>query len=255
MKRRYYILIAIVSYTVLLLATIPAKQAAAIINANTPVSMQGVSGTLWNGRAFIVTLNNSIQLERTEWDFSFWKLFIGQLALEINARYADNDVNAELGASFLGRVFINDLTATIPASEVAKLANIPLAQFSGTISLDIVSARWKQGELPSATGKVDWNNAEITVADTASLGNVAILLGESEQHLLRADISNQGGDISIIGNAELVPEANYAVDVKLMPTASASNNIKQSLAMFAKQQGSGEFLIKKTGPLNQIGLM
>lgn len=254
MKKKYYILIAVIAYLVFLLASIPANYATNIINSNTPVSIQGVSGTLWKGKALAITLNN-IQLERTEWNFRLWKLLIGRLALDIETLYASNRINAEIGTSFLGRFFAYGLSASIPAQEVAQLANIPLAQLSGMISIDIESAHWKQGEMPSASGTINWRNAEITIADTASLGNVNIILGESEQQLLKADIKNQGGDINISGSAELVPVASYDVNITLIPTATASNNIKQSLGMFAKKQTTGEFLLQKTGSLNQIGLM
>jgi hypothetical protein len=164
----------------------------------------------------------------------------------------DNDIRSEIGTSFLGRYFINDLSAKMLAKDVAQLANIPLAQLSGLISLDIEHARWKQGELPTATGIINWKDATVTVADTASLGNVSIILSESDQDLLNAEIKNQGGDIKISGTAELVPESDYAVDIKLTPTASANNNIKQSLGLFAQRQNNGDYILKKSGPLNQI---
>lgn len=254
MKKKYY-LTAILSYFFLLAATIPATSVSHLIKDNAPVIMQGVSGTLWSGKAFIITINNSIQLKNTEWSFTFWKLLLAQIALDINTQYLDNNINTEIGSSITGRLFINNLSAKLSAKDVAQLADIPLAQLDGVISLNIENAQWKQGELPSATGQINWTNASITVAETASLGNVSITLGESEQQLLNADIKNQGGDIKISGNAELIAEANYAVNLILTPTASASNNIKQSLSLFAKKQPNGDYLIKNSGPLNQIGLI
>jgi hypothetical protein len=167
----------------------------------------------------------------------------------------DNRVSAEIGSSFLGRLFINDLKAKLPASDIVTLANIPLAQLSGDISIDIEHAQWKQGELPTAIGQIYWNDASVTVMEAAALGNVSIMLDESDQQSLKATINNQGGDISIDGYAELVPEENYAVNIKLKTNAGASNNLKQSLGMFAKRQANGDFLFKNTGALNQIGLM
>lgn len=252
MKKRHYIFTAVITYLVLLIATIPARPVTDLINKNSPVNIQGVSGSVWNGKAYMITAKNNIKVERTEWSFNLWKLFLGKVAIDANARFLDNDISAELGTSFIGRFFINDLSAKIAADEVAQLANIPLARLSGMITLDIESAQWKQGELPLATGEIRWADAAVTVADTASLGNISVLLSESDQQLLNAKIKNQGGDIKITGSAGLVPEADYAVELKLLPLASANNNIKQSLGMFAKKQGSGEYLLKKSGPLNQI---
>ena len=251
MKKRYYFLTAIFSYFVLLIATIPASPIVAMLNDNGPVTMRGVSGTLWTGKAYTISIND-IQLEKTEWSFSLWNLFTGKIAIDIDTHFSDNKITAQLGSSFLGRYFINDLSAKIAAHEVAQLANIPLAQLDGMISLDIEHAQWKQGELPLAIGEIKWTDASVTVADTASLGNISIVLSESDQQLLNAVIKNQGGDIKINGTAELVPEADYSVEMKLLPTATANNNIKQSLGMFAQKQPDGGYLLKKSGSLNQI---
>lgn len=252
MKKRHYILTAVIAYLVLLIITIPARPVIDLINKNTPATIQGVSGTIWSGKALLITTSNDIKINKTQWSFNLWKLFLGKVAVDVNAQFLDNDITAELGTSFLGRFFINDLNAKVTAEQAAELANLPLVQLSGIISLDIESAQWKQGELPIAIGEIRWTDAAVTVADTASLGNVTILLNESEQQLLNADIKNQGGDIKINGTAKLVPQADYAIDIKLVPTASANNNIKQSLGMFAQRQGNGEYTLKKSGSLNQI---
>lgn len=252
MKKRVYIVTAVVSYLALLITTMPVNTVSSIINDNSPVKIRGVSGTIWHGKAFSVDINNSIQLQSTEWSFTVWKLLLGQLAIDIETQYLDNNINSEIGTSFLGRYFINDLSATILAKDLAQLAEIPLAQLSGLISLNITHAQWKQGELPIATGEINWKDAAVTITDTASLGNVSILLNESEQQLLNADISNQGGDIKISGNAELVPETDYALNITLTPTATAKNNIKQSLGLFAQKQSNGDYVLKKSGSLNQI---
>lgn len=255
MKKRVYILAAIASYFILLIATIPASLVTNAVSDKSIVTIHGISGSLWNGKAYIVLINDNIELKNTKWSFSLWKTLIGKISININSQYLDNDISAEIGTSFLGRYFINNLKAKISAQEAAQLVNIPLVQLSGLISFNIDHAQWKQGELPLATGVINWNNAEVTVADTASLGNVSITLRESEQQLLNADIKNQGGDIKVNGMAELVPEANYAANIKLLPTASASDNIKQSLGLFAKKQDNGEYLLNYSGPLNQIGLI
>jgi len=255
MKTRYYIFTAAGAYLLFLLATIPAQSITGIINDNAPVTIQGVSGTLWDGRAYRISADNSVTLNDTEWSFSVWKLLIGQFAVNLTTHYAGSDIETELGTSFLGRFFVDDLHAVLTASDLAQLANIPLAQLSGLITLHIEHAQWKQGELPTASGEIKWQDATVTIADTASLGNVSIVLGESEQQLLSAVISNQGGDIMIEGKAELVPAADYVLDITLTPTASANNNIKQSLGMFAKRQANGEYQLKKSGSLNQLGLM
>ncbi len=252
MKKKYYYLTAIISYLVFLIITIPASTAMALLDDDSPVIIQGISGTLWHGKAYSILINDTVKLNNTEWSVAAWKILSGRIAVQIDTHYQKNNVSGEIGTSFLGRIFINELTAKIRATDVAEVAAIPLAQLGGLISLDIAHAEWKQGELPLASGRVIWEDATVTVADTASLGNVTITLGESEQQQLSADIQNQGGDIKISGSAELLPEADYAVDIKLLPTASANNSIKQSLGLFAQKLNNGGYILKKSGPLSQI---
>ncbi len=255
MKKRYYVLTAIISSLVILIATLPARSITPLLNDNPQLSLQGVTGTLWNGSASMISINNKVQLNDTSWHLIGWKMLTGKIAIELNSHYQGNNINGEVGSTFLGTYFVNNLTASLAASELAQLANIPLVQLSGEIFLDINHAKWKQGSLPVATGKIDWNNAAVTVAETVPLGNVSIVLSESDKQQLHADVKNQGGDIKISGNAELIPDTDYAVNIKLFPSASASDNIKQSLGLFAKQQRNGEFLFVNTGSLNQIGLI
>lgn len=255
MKKKYYIFTAIASYFLFLIASIPARPVTDFLNNNSTFTLHGVSGTLWSGKAYAVSIDDAVQLQNTEWSFRPWKLMIGQAAMDIATQYSDNNIKAEIGISFVGSYFINRLTGKISAEEVAKLANIPMAQLTGLISVNINHAHWRQGDMPVASGQISWDDAAITVADTASLGNVLITLSESEQQLLKADIKNQGGDITITGTAELVPEAEYVVKMLLTPTASASDSTVQSLAMFAKKQKNGDYAFGQSGTLSDIGFM
>lgn len=252
MKKRYYYLTAAISYLILLIATIPATTVNTLLSDDSPVIFQGMSGTVWDGKAYSIQIDDTVKLGNTQWSLSAWQLLTGRASVQITTHYQSNLITSEIGSSFLGRVFVNNLNAELGANDVAQLAAIPLAQLDGLISLDIEHAEWKQGELPIANGQILWKNATVTIAEIASLGNVSITLGESENGQLKADLKNQGGDLRISGLAELTAEADYAVDIQLTPTASASNNLKKSIGLFAQKQKNGQYTLKKTGSLNQI---
>jgi hypothetical protein len=253
MNKKHYFFIIVFSYLLFLIATIPVGTIIKTINTNTPVDIHGASGTIWNGQAISISINQMIQLDNTEWSFTAWKLLIGQAAYQINSHYDKKTIESEVGSSFLGQYFINDFTAKMTAGKLAKLADIPLVQLSGDITFNIDHAYWKKDTLPLAIGTITWDTAAITVADTVALGKVTIALSESDEQLLNAKINNKGGDILVDGKVELIPEEKYSADIKLSPTSSANGNIKNSLSLFAKKQKNGDFLLKKTGQLNQLG--
>ena len=255
MNKRYYILTAVISYLFFVIATLPASLAKNLIEKNTAVSIQGISGTLWQGKIQTLQINRSITLTNTSWTLTVWKLITGRAEADINSNFDGDEINTKIGSSFLGKIFIDDLSATLQASNVARLANIPLVQLSGKIDIDIEHADWQQGYPPTAKGELNWNNATLTVAETVSLGNIKVILGDSEEQQLVAEIKNNKGDILIEGDAKVIPETDYALNIKLSPTATASDNTKRSLALFSKKQPNGDFLLNRTGSLNQIGLM
>ena len=252
MKKKHYLLIIVFSYLFFLLSNIPASMVTKLISSNANVDMRGISGTIWEGEATLISINNAIELNNTKWSTTIWKLLLGQLAFQTSSEFDDKNIESEVGVSFLNNYFINDLTATISAEKVTALANIPLVQLSGDFNLLIDHAHWKKDELPLATGVITWNQATVTVSDTVSLGKIIVTLSENDQQFLLANITNNDGDILVNGKAELIPEANYSVDIKLTPTASTSDNIKSSLGLFAKKQKNGDFLFKNTGQLNQL---
>ena len=254
MNKKHYFFIVIFSYLLFLIVTIPIGTIIKTINTNTPVDIRGASGTIWNGQAISISINQMIQLDNTEWSFTIWRLLIGQAAYQINSHYDKKIIESEVGSSFLGRYFINDLTAKITAEKLTTLADLPLAQLSGDITFNIDHAYWKKDTLPLAFGTITWDTAAITVADTVALGKVTIALSESDEQLLTGEINSKGGDILVSGKVGLIPEAKYSADIKLSPTSSANGNIKNSLSLFATKQKNGDFLFKKTGQLNQLGL-
>ena len=253
MKKRYYLITAIAAYLVFLLSMLPAQPIATLINDNTPARLSGVSGSLWQGQARSLDVAG-IKLTDARWNMKAWKLLLAQAALDIEARFEDQPVTGEVGATITGAVFVNTLDARLSADTVTRLANIPMAQLSGTFDITIDHASWRQGELPEAEGKLSWKQAAVTVAETASLGDVAITI-TGQDDSLHADVNNDGGDIELSGEATLNPQAEYQASMRFTPTASASRNLRKTLGMFAEKQADGSFLLNNNGSLQQLGLI
>ena len=253
MKKRYYLLTAILAYLIFTLAMFPAQPVVTLINDKTTATLSGVSGSIWDGHAHSIDVEG-IRLSDTHWNMKAWKLLIGRAALDIDTRLEDEAISGEIGASLTGTVFANTLNGRISADTVTRLANIPMAQLSGMIDIAVEHISWSLGELPEVDGTLVWKDASVTVAETASLGEVSIVITQQDDSL-RADVNNDGGDIELKGEASLNPEADYEANIRFKPTASASRNLRRSLGLFAEPQGDGSFLLKNSGSLKQLGLI
>ena len=255
MRKRHYIFTGIIAYFAFLITTIPAAPVIGLFEDRVPVTISNVSGTLWNGKAGVITTNRNLTLKNFEWSFLPWRLLLVKLAIDVNAEYNKRPITTRLSTGISGQLAIDDLNTKLDASEISSLISLPIGELSGEFNLYINSAIIEQGSVPRIDGTLNWNQAAVTIAETAELGNVAVLVNESDDSPLVARITNKGGDLLLNGNFITTTQGEYSLQLTMKPNATASTNLISSLAMFAKKQRNGEFLLNNKGNLKQLGLM
>jgi len=255
MRTRHYILTGIIAYFIFLIATVPAAPVLRMFEDSLPVIINNVSGTLWHGQSSAVETDQDITLKNVQWSFLPWHLLLANAVIDVNAELNGNPMNTRLSTGINGNLAVNDLNMKLDAVDIEPLIALPIGELSGEFHLRINSAYIKQGEVPRIDGTINWRQATITVAETADLGNVSILVNEDDQSPLTARISNKGGHVSLNGNLTTTAQGDYSLQLSMKPNASASSNLSSSLAMFARKQRNGEFLLNNKGSLKQLGLM
>jgi len=254
MRGRYYILVGVIAYLVFLVSTLPAAPVLGMFKDRMPVIINNVSGSLWNGHAGTV-VTGKLTLDNVDWSFLPLHLLLAKAAIHVNAEFNNNPLSSRLSTGFSGNVAVDELSVKLDASDVASLVVLPLGELTGDFFLRINSATFQPGSVPRIDGTLNWNKAAITVAETADLGNVSILINEDDDSPLTAAISNKGGDLSLSGNLTTDETGLYSLELAMKPNASASDNLINSLGMVAKKQRNGEFILNNSGNLKQLGLM
>jgi general secretion pathway protein N len=256
MKKRYFIISGIIAYLVFLIISVPAAPVLSQLQRYIPaVSIQGVSGSLWNGRAAAITINQQYTLDNTGWNFSGWRLFKGEVSAKINTHYQQQAVSGNFDIHPSGKITAHNVNASMEAATLAQLARIPLAELSGSISLKIDQLEWQPGQVPRASGRLQWNSAAVTVSETARLGDIVITLTENKRSPLQASISNRGGEIKLEGEANVSEDGNYSLKLNMLPDKNASRNVRSSLSMIAKPMPNGSFQLNNNGNLKTFGLI
>lgn len=256
MKPFKLILLAVLSFVFFLLINTPATVIQYIIPASSNPSIKHgtLTGTLWQGHATYVRINQH-QIDELNWSFKPWRLLLGQLALGIDASYQQRPVSGDLSVSISRTLTLENVNAKFDSSVISDIAQIPFGQLDGLIQIQLQHAELSQSSVPIANGTINWQQASITVADTADLGKVSIVLAETAELPLTARISNQGGVIKLDGNLHLTTTGDYKLELNMLPSANAKANIKKSLEYFAERQDNGSYLYNKSGNISQLGLM
>lgn len=256
MKKRYYILTAIISYLFFTLGNVPAAKVISLVEKNTriPAKIYGVQGSLWNGTADKVIMQGQPSIDNLQWSINPASLLLARLNGEIKAQVKEQNIIGNISVSAAGTLSASDVRARINADVMQELIQLPLGELDGIFTVNIESLELKPEGLPDITAQVNWKNAKLTLAETVDLGNIVLTVKPGDDNQLKAKISNKSGQLLIDGKANVDGKKLYTVDLRMTPEKNATNNIRQSLAMFARRQTDGSYLLKRKGRLQELGL-
>lgn len=256
MKTKYYLIIGAFALSLFLIINIPASLVVNAVKDQAPqINIQNVSGTLWQGSAQRVTVQSKYVFKNVEWSVCAAHLLIAEACIELNAMYNKNPLSGQVSVGINKTLHGKNIKTAMSAQSLGQMITLPIGEIAGNISLDLATLSYEQGGIPAVNGVIQWNNASITIAEMAKLGNITITLTDSDESSISAEISNQDGQLAIAGRASVSANTDYNVDLNLTPNNTASNNLKSSLSLFARPQPDGSFIVKNNGNLKQLGLM
>ncbi|VAW64238.1 hypothetical protein MNBD_GAMMA09-1360 [hydrothermal vent metagenome] len=257
MKKRYYIITAIVSYLFFTLSSVPAAKVISLVsdNSNMPVKLYGVYGSLWDGGANTVMIQGQpASIDDLQWSINPASLLLASISADIEASVKEQNVVGNINISAMGDISASDVRAQIDASVMQKLVNMPLGELGGVFNINVEDFEMSDEGFPVVSANIKWNNAKLTLLETVDLGHINLDITPEEDNRLSAKITNNKGELSLDGTATIDPSKNYNLDLRITPEDSAKPNIRQSLGMFAKKQTDGSYLVKRKGNLRDLGL-
>jgi len=260
MKTRYYILIAIASFLFFTLGNVPAAKVISLVqkNAQLPLKFYGVQGSIWNGGAEKVILQKNLQgqppIDNIQWDINPAMLLMARISGEVKGSIKNQNVVGDISYSAGGTFRASNVRARIEAPVVQELAQLPLGELGGVFNINIESFEATSEGLPKIAATIKWKNAKLTVMETVELGFIDLDLSTDDNDKLLAIISNTKGQLLLDGKANLDSNKTYDLNLRITPESSANNNVRQSIALFAKRQSDGSYLVKRKGNLSELGL-
>lgn len=256
MKIKHYLLIGFTSFILFLIIGIPASPIYHAIKDKFPqLQIHNINGTIWRGSAQQVTIKSRYILENVNWSICVTRLLIGEACVELFADYNDSPFSGQISVDLNQKIHGKNIKTSISANVLSQMITMPIGEIDGDVNVNLTTLHWKQGGVPAISGTILWNNASITFAETADLGNITITLNDPSENPINAEINNQSGQLAINGHASLNSNTDYKVNLKVIPRDNTSENIKNSLRLFAQPTSDGSFILKNSGNLKQLGLM
>lgn len=234
----------LVYFTVTVVSQTPAKVAANMVLQQAPgLSLSGVSGTVWSGKAGAAKVQigaDTLDLGGLSWDLDVWSLLGFKVCSDLKSQLIQGHVCRNLtGENALSQVMVDN----IPASMFNNLVG---AQLGGTASATIQNAIvTDQGKFKALQGNLTWMRAR------GNGGGGWFPLGS-----FGADVTDNGDGgirgtiIDIDGEFEIKMEASYNFDGQprvngtIKPRANAPQALVDTLGVFTQALDDGSYRLE-----------
>jgi len=250
MKKRLALFVgaALLAWLWGLAAQFPAARAVAWF-APQDVTAAGVSGTLWQGRVERIDTGGPVAVTGAEWDLSGWRLLRGRLAGDTRFRVAGLEGNGYLATGPGGWIDVDGLSLRGPAAGVSAALSGLGVELDGQVLVRVEEATLAAGRIERLAGRMQWSGAALSAPFGLELGMVRASVepaGNGDGYAI--ELTGEGGALDIAGVANLQPDGQYRVDVRLTPTASAPDGLRETLGLAAQREGDG-FRVRRSGRL------
>lgn len=234
--------LGLVFYLLFLLISIPATVASQWF-APAQLRLAGVQGSLWNGSAQVVQLEQ-YQLQQVQWRLQPAGLLRARLhyALKIGEPYRGQ---GEVARSLFGNITVHDWQGQLPLAPFRQ----PLFLPSGNLDVKLDNLQWTGEGLPLLQGSAVWQNAGMQTPVVAQFGNIKLDVIDSTHELLTVAVSDLGeGPMKIKGQAQLGADRNLKTDLEIQLTdPSPDNPVAFFLDRTARKLAPGRYQVQYNG--------
>nr|WP_153666118.1 type II secretion system protein N [Shewanella intestini] len=235
-------------YIFFLVAYVPANWLVSIAPIPNNIKLSGVSGTLWQGQAALVSIDRR-QLDQVNWTLNPWGIFVGQAQVDVTIGSRATPVNGKgsLTATMSG-IKVQNLRFEAPSQFLLAGNRLPFkTEIQGELS--VIIEQFDQG-LPwceQLSGKLFVNDVDVTNQFGAyPLGNMALNMSCVDGQV-KLTANEQDNRLGLMGTVLLTQNSSVKVAAKIKPTDTQPADLTQALQFLGQQDSQGYY------PLNYQG--
>lgn len=196
-------------------------------------------GTIWHARGMLVGGGARLPIA---WDLEFWPLLRGEARMRIGPYAGTTTGPPRAGLQFrTGSISAHDVDIVIPASMLAALAAAPAGwSVTGEVAFSAAALEWSPPASRGDLGLV-WQRARLAPGAEGALidlGNVSVAL-KADGDAIGGPIRNDGGALSVAGEARARSGEDTIVTLELAPRAGADATLEAALSALGPKRNAG----------------
>lgn len=216
--------------------------------ANLPVQMDGISGTIWQGRVSNVVVpyaGGSYALGTLEWQLDPWSLLTLSPCASFTTELANQNSAGIACSNLAGELILRDAQVSAPAALAQIWAPV---QVRGQVDAQIQQLVLSDQQIRKVVGSGSWTNAAYHNSQAwVPLGTLAFDLAEGEQGGVAARVFDIEGPMEVDLNSQFSLAGAYAIRGSINLRPAAPPELGQLLSVIASRTGRDQFAIEWTG--------
>lgn len=249
MKRLWPLLaLGIGAFVLLALVTFPASVALSRLGS-AGISANGVSGSIWNGRAQVLQVRGA-SIGSVEWRLHFLPLLTARAQADVKVTRPDGFANTQLSIGLGGKLHLTGLTASLPLS--ALPANVMPGGWNGTLNGKFAELTLDDGWPTHVEGSLDAVDVTGPARKPANMGSYRLVFdpaASTADTLQGALTDTGGGPLQINGTVQFKSDRSYAVDAFVAPRPDAPRSLASSLEYLGPPDAQGRRQFSMAGTM------
>ncbi len=242
-RLRPYLALGLAVFVLAAVASLPA----ALLSRGLPsrVTLEGVSGTLWDGAATTLRLDGAA-LGALDWTLSPWALLRGTLAGQVVLTRPDGHLNGHLVLHADGALEASSLTLDLPLTTLHPEHDAKT--WDGRIRGQVAYARLDLGWPVALQGHFDLLHLHAPQSPD-DLGSFVLDFDprDAKPTALLGRLHDTGGPLSVTGQLRLEQSRAYQLDGDVAAHGVISEDLTRTLAFFGSPQPNGSRPFTITG--------
>jgi general secretion pathway protein N len=209
------------------------------------VGLEGISGSVWNGRAAQAQVEG-FYVRDLAWRFRPLGLVTGNLSYAVEATPASGFINATVLLGVTGAVRLEDLQASLPLQPFEGLVGMP--GLRGTVNLQFERIVIEDGLPVAANGRLAVADLVAPMIHRGSIGGYRADFFTQNTGVL-ASIEDTDGVVDIAGSFEIAADRSYQFLAQLAPKAGTPHNLRQQMNFLGTANDRGQYELRLEGQL------
>ena len=233
---------------VVLLARMPARLLPALLPVD-QLMLQGVSGTLWHGKAsrsLLRTRAGYLQLGEVQWQLRPWSLALLAPTLAIHSQWGEQRITGTVTMHGLQDIELQQVEASFNAELLRQVAPVAV---EGRFSLLANQLRVRNGMPAGGEGRLVWEyGAWAAPQGRLPLGSYALEFQQADPDAaVTGEVLTLAGPVLAEGTVSLAGRA-YALDLMIRAERGLDPALQRALSLMARPRGDA-FQLQLKGAL------